>query len=61
MMYNEGEAVPAADVADPTAGRISRIFRRVTSSVASFASSAPTPQVLMAHDRLILTPILKVW
>ncbi|KAL6228165.1 hypothetical protein ACLB2K_002119 [Fragaria x ananassa] len=59
VMYNEGEAVPAADVADPTAGRISRIFRRVTSSVASFASSAPTPQVLMAHDRLILTPILK--
>ncbi|KAM5558511.1 hypothetical protein ABKV19_020292 [Rosa sericea] len=59
VMYNEGEIVPTVDVADPTSGRLSRIFRRVTSSVLSLASSNPTPQLLVSHDRLVLTPLLK--
>lgn len=59
VMYNEGEIVPAVDVVDPTAGRLSQIFRRVTSSVLSLAASTPTPQLVMSHDRLILTSLLK--
>lgn len=58
-MYNEGEIVPAVDVVDPTAGRLSQIFRRVTSSMLSLAASTPTPQLVMSHDRLILTSLLK--
>ncbi|PQQ12074.1 charged multivesicular body protein 7 isoform X1 [Prunus yedoensis var. nudiflora] len=58
-MYNEGEIVlPSVDLVDPTAGRLSQIFTRLTNSMIRRSRTA-TPQILMSQDRLILTSLLK--
>lgn len=59
-MYNEGEIVlPSVDLVDPTAGRLSQVFTRLTNSMIR-RSRTTTPQLLMSQDRLILTSLLKV-
>ncbi|XP_068335874.1 uncharacterized protein [Pyrus communis] len=44
------------DLVDPTAGRLSQIFSRLSNSMAMLRT---TPELLMSQDRLILTSLLK--
>lgn len=63
-MYNEGEVVLSVDLVDPTAGRLSQIFSRLSNSMAMLSRTGTrrtTPELLMSQDRLILTSLLKAF
>ncbi|KAM2685611.1 hypothetical protein FF1_047301 [Malus domestica] len=63
-MYNEGEVVLSVDLVDPTAGRLSKIFTRLSNSMAMLSRTGTrrsTPELLMSQDRLILTSLLKAF
>ncbi|KAM1668454.1 hypothetical protein TB2_047300 [Malus domestica] len=63
-MYNEGEVVLSVDLVDPTAGRLSQIFTRLSNSMAMLSRTGTRrspPELLMSQDRLILTSLLKAF
>ncbi|XVE73555.1 hypothetical protein DITRI_Ditri11bG0128000 [Diplodiscus trichospermus] len=56
MMYNEGEIIRIADLADPYSGRISQLFRKVKGLM---NRSTMTQEGILLEDRLVLTTLLK--
>ena len=53
-MYNEGDITRTMDLADPTSGRISQLFRKVSSLI-----TRSTPDI-MSEEFVIVTALLKV-
>lgn len=54
-MYNEGDITRPGDFVDPTSGRLSQLFRKVTNLI-----TRPATPDIMAEECVVVTALLKV-
>ncbi|XP_028791392.1 charged multivesicular body protein 7 [Neltuma alba] len=55
LMYNEGDITRTADLVDPTSGRLSQLFRKVSNLI----TRSTTTQEIISEEPFILTMLLK--
>nr|AFK38291.1 unknown [Lotus japonicus] len=55
LMYNEGDIMRTLDLVDPRSGRVSQLFRKVSSLITRSA----TPPDIVAEEFVVVTAVLK--